>query len=92
MSNNMYRRKIDPMSRVTIPAEIREALGLQCGDDVMITHSDGVITVQQVRHRCIRCGSQKDLVGVGKGESPATRICAECIKSMHSVCRLLRLP
>lgn len=43
--SNEYRRKVDPMSRVTIPADIREALDIQCGDDVIVSLSAAAFLV-----------------------------------------------
>lgn len=89
--SNEYRRKVDPMSRVTIPADIREALDIQCGDDVIVSLSDdGVIAIQKETNRCTRCESQKDLIGI-EIENPTTHICADCIGSMHLLCQLYGL-
>jgi AbrB family looped-hinge helix DNA binding protein len=39
----IYRAKVDPAGRVVIPAEVRDRLGIACGDQVILrAQHDGV--------------------------------------------------
>lgn len=49
-------RKIDPMGRIVIPAEIRDLLGLTGGEPLDISVRDGAIVLAPLEERCAFCG------------------------------------
>ena len=55
----MFERKIDDIGRLLIPAEIRKNMGLEPGDKVRLSVSDGKIEIRKQRdnHYCKICHS-----------------------------------
>jgi AbrB family looped-hinge helix DNA binding protein len=49
-------RRLDPMGRIVIPAEIRDVLGLAGGDALDVSMRDGAIVLAPVGARCPHCG------------------------------------
>jgi AbrB family looped-hinge helix DNA binding protein len=49
-------RRLDPMGRIVIPAEIRDVLGLAGGDALDVSIRDGSIVLEPVGARCAYCG------------------------------------
>ncbi len=45
---NKFIRKIDELGRIVIPKEIRSTLGLDTGDDIEISVSDGTVNLKRV--------------------------------------------
>lgn len=55
-------RKLDPLGRIVIPAEIRKVLGINDGDSLEIAKVDNEVVVRKYIKGCIFCGSDKDVV------------------------------
>jgi len=49
-------RRLDPMGRIVIPAEIRDVLGLVGGDALDVSMRDGAIVLAPTGARCPHCG------------------------------------
>lgn len=81
--SNVYRHKVDPMHRVTIPTGIREALGIQRGDEVLVSRVHDVVTIRKVTNRCSQCGTARRLVPIGRSENPTFHLCESCIATMY---------
>lgn len=71
--------KYSPDGRITIPKEIRIALGLETVSEFEITVKDRDIVLEPVRRRCTICG--RNLVGIEKHEiAPGIVLCYDCYK------------
>jgi AbrB family looped-hinge helix DNA binding protein len=55
-SRSGIERRLDPMGRIVIPAEIRDVLGLGGGDTLEISIREGAIVLAPVEARCPHCG------------------------------------
>lgn len=70
-------RKLDPLGRIVIPAEIRKVLGINDGDSLEIAKVDNEVVVRKYIKGCIFCGSDKDVV-----EFNGAVVCDECRKAL----------
>jgi AbrB family looped-hinge helix DNA binding protein len=61
-------RRLDPMGRIVIPAEVREVLGLTAGDALDVSIRDGAIVLAPTDDTCPHCGR------VRRREPAATRL------------------
>ena len=60
--SEVFIRKIDPLGRIVIPVDIRQAMGLQKEDFVNITYEDQKMIIQKYQNKCIFTGSENDLM------------------------------
>lgn len=70
-------RKLDPLGRIVIPAEIRKVLGINDGDSLEIAKVDNEVVVRKYIKGCIFCGSDKDVV-----EFSGAVVCNGCRKAL----------
>lgn len=70
-----FRRRIDPMRRVTLPSELAEKYRMLVGDYVRVVDAGGYIAIQPLVKRCVVCGDEQELIPV-KDEN----ICLSCLK------------
>lgn len=74
-------KTIDKCGRISIPKGVRESLGIDIGDKVIITTSDDYIQIKKMpnlRVECVFCGTetQFDFKGVS--------VCSDCIDEMYA--------
>ena len=77
MKSSGIVRKLDPLGRIVIPAEIRKVLGINDGDSLEIAKVDNEVVVRKYIKGCIFCGSDKDVV-----EFNGAVVCDECRKAL----------
>jgi transcriptional pleiotropic regulator of transition state genes len=70
-------RKLDPLGRIVIPAEIRKVLGINDGDSLEIAKVDNEIVVRKYSKGCIFCRSDE-----GISEFRDSLVCDECKKAL----------
>lgn len=66
-------RKLDPLGRIVIPAEMRKVLGINEGDSLEITKVDNEIVLRKYSKGCVFCGGDK-----GISEFRDLLVCGEC--------------
>jgi AbrB family looped-hinge helix DNA binding protein len=68
-------RKIDPIRRLTIPAEICKSMGIDPGDEIEIDAGPADIVLTPVKKRCAFCGG-----GTGPMFELSGRVaCVSCV-------------
>lgn len=83
MANGIVRA-IDDQRRVSIPVEIQRQLEWLPGDEIEITVSGDVVSLQRYTPGCILCGNASDLAKVyGKN------MCLSCRTSAARTVKLL---
>ena len=70
-------RKLDPLGRIVIPAEIRKVLGIGEGDSLEIAKSDNQIVLRKYSKGCVFCGNDKNTT-----EFKDTVVCGVCKKAL----------
>ena len=55
MANNGIVRRIDDLGRVTIPKEIRRNMGLNDGDALEITYTNGTVSIRKYKKSFEQC-------------------------------------
>jgi len=68
-------RKIDPLGRLVIPKEVRDALGLGVNEPVQIYVNGDMICVKKYIKACLICGNTDEIFAI-KGKN----ICMQCAK------------
>ncbi|MFT9496346.1 AbrB/MazE/SpoVT family DNA-binding domain-containing protein [Anaerosolibacter sp.] len=71
-------KKVNKAGGVTIPSDVRLALGIEKGSAVDLEVSNGSIIVSKHTPRCIICETTKEIVHHGNHD-----ICKECIKQLE---------
>ena len=77
MKSSGIVRKLDPLGRIVIPAEIRKLLGIGEGDSLEIAKSHNEIVLRKYSKGCIFCGSSNSI-----SEFRDILVCSECKKSL----------
>ena len=77
MKSSGIVRKLDPLGRIVIPAEIRKVLGIGEGDSLEIAKSDNGIVLRKYSKGCIFCGSDQNIF-----EFREVLVCKECKKTL----------
>ena len=72
-------RRIDPLGRVVVPAELRKLLGIEPGDLLDISLRDDRIVVTKVEANCALCGRTEHLV-----ELRGKHICRDCVAEIDA--------
>ena len=73
-------RKVDELGRVVLPAEIRQAMGIQCKDSLEIYTNADSIVLRKYQQSCIFCGRDEDLtLYLDK------RICPACLEKLKNL-------
>lgn len=70
-------RRVDELGRVVLPAELRQAMGIQCKDPVEIYTNEDSIILRKYQCTCVFCGSNEELT-----EFSEKRICKKCLESL----------
>lgn len=73
----MRPRGIDEVGRLVIPKPIRNALGINAGDDLDIYTEDNKIVIEKRNLGCAFCGKEEALMGF-KGK----KICKTCLDEL----------
>lgn len=73
-------RKIDPLGRLVLPAEIRRIFDFEIGSSIEIYTDDNKIILQKFEHNCVFCGS-KEHVTEFKNKS----VCDKCLKNIQKI-------
>ncbi|QST03062.1 AbrB/MazE/SpoVT family DNA-binding domain-containing protein (plasmid) [Pontibacillus sp. ALD_SL1] len=73
-------KKIDDLGRVLIPAEIRESLGIEKQDSLIISVRDGSIILTKQWDSCIICDSQKGLLKI-----KTKYVCSSCARKVNEI-------
>ena len=71
-------KSIDPVGRIVIPKDFREAAGLSDGEDLLIEVIDGKIVLSKAEQTCVFCGSKKNL-----REYMDKTVCENCIIALN---------
>lgn len=66
-------RKMDGLGRVVIPAEMRRAMDIKAGDEVIIGFEDGAVILRAADAACVFCGGSRDV-----GDFRGRGVCADC--------------
>ncbi len=72
----MYAVKLEKSGRILIPAEIRRRLGLNAGEDVLISVDDQMVTVEGNRAAVVK-KIQEELRGYAPGRVLSEELIAE---------------
>lgn len=72
-------KPIDPVGRIVIPKDFRDAVGFSEGEDLLIEVEDGRIVLSKAEQTCIFCEKTKGLKSY-KGKT----VCENCIKALNS--------
>lgn len=71
-------KSIDPVGRIVIPKDFREAVGFRDGEDLLIEVEDGKIVLSKAEQTCVFCEQKKNLKSfMGK------TVCEKCIKALN---------
>ena len=76
-------RKTDPLGRLVLPAEYREALQIKQYDDMEISLDENRIILKKAVFRCAFCGSDTDLVQMDN-----SHVCEPCIERLKNLNRV----
>lgn len=64
---------MDGLGRIVIPAEMRRAMDIEPGDEVVIGFEDGAVILRSAGAACVFCGSASQVGGFrGRG------VCSDC--------------
>ncbi|MFT8344489.1 AbrB/MazE/SpoVT family DNA-binding domain-containing protein [Clostridium beijerinckii] len=77
MKSSGIVRKLDPLGRIVIPAEIRKVLGIGEGDSLEIAKSDNEIVLRKYNKGCVFCGSDEGIL-----EFKDTLVCKKCKQAL----------
>ena len=77
MKSSGIIRKLDPLGRIVIPAEIRKVLGIGEGDSLEIAKSDKQIVLRKYSKGCVFCGHDKNTI-----EFKDIVVCGVCRKAL----------
>lgn len=72
-------KPIDPVGRIVIPKDFREAVGFSEGEDLLIEVEEGRIVLSKAEQTCIFCENTSGLKSY-KGKT----VCENCIKALNS--------
>lgn len=75
MKETGMSRHIDMLGRFVLPKEIRDSLGIACGDSLAISVEGEKIILQRDGKYCIFCGSPLNTV-----EYRGKTVCRSCIE------------
>lgn len=71
-------KKLSSHGSINIPVAMRREIGLQGGDPMEVSLTDGTITIRPYTPRCIFCDTLEDVTTfAGKG------VCSVCAKLIH---------
>ena len=73
-------KQIDELGRIVIPKDIRKGLGIQSGDDLVISAEQGCIKIRKAQESCVFCGSREDLT-----QYKDKCLCQACRKELGSL-------
>ena len=74
-------RRVDPMGRMVLPAELRQSLGIGDRDELEIYVEGESIVLVKYGPKCVLCGGHEDLVEF-KGRA-VCRVCASDSQGEH---------
>ena len=77
MKESGILRKLDPLGRIVIPAEIRKVMGINEGDPLEIVNNNNEIVLKKYARGCVFCGNDKGCV-----EFSGTLVCDNCKKAL----------
>ena len=72
-------REIDRLGRVVIPIEFRKKLGIEFNSKVLISLSNGEITITAQKNHCALCGKE---INVDYNE---LKLCGKCIDKIKAI-------
>lgn len=71
-------KSIDPVGRIVIPKDFRDAVGFREGEDLLIEVEDGRIVLSKAEQTCVFCEKTSGLRSyMGK------TVCENCIKALN---------
>ena len=70
-------RKVDPLGRVVLPAEVRRHFGIRPGDLIEIAVDSDAILLTKVEDRCVFCSGTASL-----NEFSSKLVCGECVSRL----------
>ena len=71
-------KPIDPVGRIVIPKDFRDAVGFCDGEDLLIEVEEGKVVLSKAEQTCIFCGKTSGLKSyMGK------TVCEKCIKALN---------
>jgi transcriptional pleiotropic regulator of transition state genes len=73
MTSTGMARKVDDLGRIVLPVETRRLFGIQPGDALEISVSEGTIVLRKIETGCVFCGSRD-----GVREYKNKLVCASC--------------
>jgi len=73
MTSTGMARKVDDLGRIVLPVETRRLFGIQPGDALEISVSEGTIVLRKIETGCVFCGSRD-----GVREYKSKLVCASC--------------
>ena len=74
----VYRRNVDELGRVVLPAEARKKLGLSESGAINITVEENRLTITPATPLCKLCGTDKNI-------NTAFGICSLCIEKIKKL-------
>lgn len=77
MKSSGIVRKLDPLGRIVIPAEIRKILGINDGDSLEIAKVNNEVVVRKYNKGCIFCGNNDGIL-----KFRDVSVCGECKKAL----------
>lgn len=72
-------KQIDELGRIVIPKDIRKNLGIDSGDDLVISAEQGCILIRKAQNTCVFCGSREELT-----EYKNKHLCPKCKQELGS--------
>ena len=79
--NQETRMKINENGRIVIPASFREALGVRCGDEVVLRVEENELRITTLRNRVTRAQSR-----IGRYLTKGGRLSDELIAERRAAC------
>jgi transcriptional pleiotropic regulator of transition state genes len=71
---NRYK-KVSSHGSINIPVDMRREMGIEGGDPMEVSLSDGAVMVKPYTPRCVICGTKDDIIMVsGRG------LCIDCME------------
>ena len=80
-----FSRAIDPLGRIVLPKELRDEFDIKVRDrfHISVDRSNGTIFLTPAIKKCLRCGSQVDLIELKENHY----LCRACLENLHSSIR-----
>lgn len=73
-------RKVDALGRIVIPHELREALGIDSGDELELCCQGEALVLRKFSSACVFCGGRESIYVFRE-----KYVCGECLQSLRKV-------